>query len=73
MFFAPTAVGDRLAEWGADGYQQRVHGSLEAFIADSYDWLTVDERRGPAAAQEAWTTLHAGAVAPSTGLIVSLG
>lgn len=73
MFFAPTAVGDRLAEWGADGYQQRVRGALEAFIADSHDWLTLDERRGPAAAQEAWTTLHAGAVAPSAGLIVSLG
>jgi hypothetical protein len=72
MFFAPGAVADRLAEWGAEGYQQRVHGSLATFIADSYDWLTIDERRGPAAAQAAWNELYDGAVAPSTGLTATL-
>jgi hypothetical protein len=72
MFFAPGAVADRLAEWGADGYQQRVRGALGTFIADSYDWLDIDERRGPAAAQAAWSELYSGAVAPSSGLIASL-
>ena len=42
-----------------------MRGSLTTFIADSYDWLTIDERRGPTAAQAAWTELYAGAVAPS--------
>ncbi|HYN32972.1 MAG TPA: DUF2855 family protein [Ilumatobacteraceae bacterium] len=72
MFFAPGAIADRLAEWGAEGYQQRMHGALTAFIAGSYDWLTIDERRGPAAARAAWTELHAGEIAPSRGLIASV-
>lgn len=72
MFFAPGAVADRLAEWGTDGYQQRMRGALATFIADSYDWLTIDERRGSVAAQAAWTELHAGDIAPSRGLIASL-
>lgn len=72
MFFAPGAVADRVAEWGADGFQERVRGGLTTFIADSYDWLTIDERRGPAAARLAWSELYIGEVAPSDGLIVSL-
>lgn len=72
MFFAPGAVADRLAEWGAEGYQQRMSGALATFIADSYGWLTIDERRGPAAAQAAWVELHAGALAPSIGLVATL-
>ncbi len=72
MFFAPGAVADRLAEWGPEGFQERVRAGLTTFIADSSDWLTIDERRGPAAARLAWTELYSGEVAPSEGLIVSL-
>jgi Protein of unknown function (DUF2855) len=72
MFFAPGAVADRIAEWGYDGYMQKVSGATADFLAGSRPWLSIDERRGPAAAQQAWTELHAGDVAPSTGLIVTL-
>ena len=72
MFFAPGAVAERLAEWGAADYQRRLRDGLTTFIADSHTWLTVDERRGPSAAQAAWNELYAGDVAPSSGLVASL-
>jgi hypothetical protein len=72
MFFAPGAVADRIAEWGYDGYMQRVSGATADFLTASRAWLSIDERCGAAAAQQAWTELHAGDVGPSTGLIVSL-
>ena len=72
MFFAPAVVAERLAEWGAEEYQRRLRDGLTTFIADSYAWLTVDERRGPSAAQAAWSELYAGNIPPSQGLVASL-
>ena len=72
MFFAPTAMGDRVKEWGMDEYQRLIKDGLSSFIDDSRLWLEIDERRGPEAAEEAWASLFAGTVAPSAGLIVSL-
>ena len=71
-FFAPTAAGDRVQEWGIDGYQRRIKDALSSFIDDSRRWLEIDERRGPEAARATWASLFAGTVAPSTGLIVSM-
>lgn len=72
MFFAPTAAGDRIKEWGMDEYQRRMKNGLASFIDDSRRWLEIDERRGPDAAVNAWASLFAGAVAPSGGLILSM-
>lgn len=72
MFFAPTAMGDRVKEWGMDEYQRRIQEGLASFIDESRRWLDLDERRGPDAAASAWATLFAGTVAPGNGLIVSL-
>ena len=72
MFFAPTAMGDRVKEWGMDEYQRRIQEGLASFIDESRRWLDLDERRGPDAAASAWAALFAGTVAPGNGLIVSL-
>ena len=72
MFFAPTAMGDRVKEWGMDEYQRRIQEGLASFIDESRLWLDIDERRGPDAAASAWAALFAGTVAPGNGLIVSL-
>jgi len=72
MFFAPSEIEGRIAEWGADGYARRVHEALGSFIDGSHRWLTIDTARGPEAAQAAWGRLHAGAVGPEIGLIASL-
>ncbi len=72
MFFAPTAAGDRVKEWGMDEFQRRMKDGLSSFIDDSRRWLEIDERQGPDAAASAWASLFAGTVSPSSGLIVSL-
>ncbi len=71
-FFAPTAMGDRVQEWGMDEYQRRIKEGLASFIDDSRRWLEIDERCGPDAAAGAWASLLAGTVPPSSGVIVSL-
>lgn len=72
MFFAPTAMGDRLLEWGPGEYQQRIVRGLTSFLHDSREWLKVEHSRGPAAVQEAWKSLVGGVVAPSSGIIATM-
>jgi hypothetical protein len=72
MFFAPSEIEGRIAEWGGDGYATRIREALTTFIDGSRQWLTIETARGPEAAQAAWTRLHAGDVAPDIGLIASM-
>jgi hypothetical protein len=71
FFFAPTAL-DRLVElWGAAEYQRRTIEATTEFIDASRAWMTIDERRGPEGPASAWTSIHAGDVAPDVGVIAS--
>ena len=72
FFFAPTEIGRRVEAWGRDEYDRRCHEALEAFVAGSRRWLTVERTTGPAAAESAWHDAFHGAVPPSVGRIVSL-
>ena len=72
LFFAPTQVDKRMADWGAEGYRQRVADALEAFVESSRGWLEVRELRGGAGAADAWNAALEGAVPPHVGQIVSL-
>ncbi|MGZ4708087.1 MAG: DUF2855 family protein, partial [Acidimicrobiales bacterium] len=42
LFFAPTEVSRRVEEWGPEEYQRRCSEALEAFVAGSERWLTVE-------------------------------
>lgn len=72
MFFAPGEIQSRLAEWGPEGYRERVVGALGAFIDDSHRWLHLSEHLGPDAAAAVWAAVYAGTVGPDDGVIVSL-
>lgn len=72
FFFAPTEVTRRLKEWGPEGYRQRSAEALDAFVAGSHTWLTIDRVTGPQATQTAWQDAFTGQIPPSTGRIVSL-
>ena len=72
LFFAPTEVSRRLEDWGRDEYQRRCAEALDEFVAGSERWLTVARSTGAADAQSTWRDVFDGAVAPSTGRIVSL-
>ncbi len=72
LFFAPTEVSRRRDEWGADGYEQRTTEALTTFIEASQSWLTVETSNGAEASEATWHEVRSGAVAPSTGRIISL-
>ncbi|WP_020379158.1 DUF2855 family protein [Candidatus Microthrix parvicella] len=73
VFFAPTAMS-QLAEGGTDALelQERSIVALGAFVEGSGDWLHVQRTTGAHAAAATWAEVHAGAVSPDTGRIVSL-
>jgi hypothetical protein len=69
MFFAPTEVERRLAEWGADDYDRRTSQALFEFVADSERWLRVETSWGTSAVAETWRAVQAGEVPPDVGRI----
>lgn len=73
VFFAPTAMS-QLAEGGTDQaeLQERSAPALRTFVEGSRDWLDVDRSSGPEATATTWAEVHAGAVPPNIGRIVSL-
>lgn len=70
LFFAPTAMSRIPA--GPGELQAAMATALEAFIADSTRWLTVERTAGPEATEATWAQVHAGAVPPHIGRITSL-
>lgn len=70
LFFAPTRVEKRNADWGAAGLAKRLSTSQDAFAERSAGWLTIQEGSGPDAIREALVALLEGAVPPDTGIVV---
>lgn len=71
LFFAPTVIVERVAEWGAVGFETRLAAAWHAFIA-STGWLTVVEARGADAAVAHWQRIAAGRIDPAEGVVVNL-
>jgi hypothetical protein len=69
MFFAPTEVDRRMAEWGTDDYDRRTTEALFDFVADSKRWLRVETVWGAEAVAETWRAVQAGEVPPDVGRI----
>jgi hypothetical protein len=72
LFFAPSEIDRRMAEWGPDEYARRTTGALHGFVAGSHDWLTVERVAGAEAAEAAYHEIYDGRLAPSVGRIVSM-
>lgn len=70
MFFAPTEVSRRNKQWGREVYAQRCAEAISSFTIASRGWLTVDQRAGSVGAEKAWADVHAGSVAPNSGVVV---
>jgi hypothetical protein len=69
MFFAPSDIERRMAEWGADEYNRRTTEALFDFVADSERWLRVKASWGPSAVTATWREVQAGRVPPEVGCI----
>lgn len=76
LFFAPDQAGKRIADWGADGLQQRLGAVWRAFMepvtrADD-PWLTVVRGQGIDAVGDCYRALLDGTVSPWEGHILSV-
>ena len=72
FFFAPTVAAERMAEWGAAGFEQRLADSWTAFVASTATWLHIVDGHGPAAAMSAYARMVAGDVDPAEGIVLSI-
>jgi hypothetical protein len=71
FFFAPSVIVERVAEWGAAGFEARLAVAWGRFIA-STGWLRVLEDAGPEAVAGHWRDLAAGRMDPAEGLVLSV-
>lgn len=76
LFFAPARARQRIADWGADGFQARLAAAWSAFmqaVARADDpWLQVVRRHGPAAVQACYLDLLGGRSDPRQGHYLSV-
>ncbi len=72
LFFAPTQAQKRAAEWGAEGFQQRVGDALKQFLAFSDGWLEVVRSAGPKEVERVYQDTLAGRTRPNEGHVLSL-
>ncbi|MFQ5415544.1 MAG: DUF2855 family protein [Myxococcota bacterium] len=72
FFFAPAQIKKRLAEWGPQGFQERLGASWTAFRDASRHWLTVQRSYGPAALEQVYAETLAGSASPQLGHVISV-
>ncbi len=70
MFFAPSQIAKRAAEWGGAGLDERVAASWDPFVEAVASLLEVDEQDGAAATEAAYLAVLDGTADPSVGLIM---
>ncbi len=68
FFFAPTVIEQRIAAWGAAGFQERLAAAWAAFLADAPRWLTIRWLDGWEAIEAGYRDLVAGGIGPEVGL-----
>jgi hypothetical protein len=71
LFFAPSVIVERIAEWGQAGFESRLAAAWTGFIA-STGWLQVEAGEGTEAAVTAWQALAAGQIDPAKGIVLTV-
>jgi hypothetical protein len=71
LFFAPTIIVERIAQWGAEGFEQRLAAAWTGFMA-STGWLHVVEESGAEAVAAHWRAIAAGDIDPAVGLVLTV-
>ena len=71
LFFAPSVIVDRIAQWGAEGFETRLAAAWGQFMA-STSWLTVVSDSGAEPVAAHWRALAAGTIDPAQGLVLSV-
>jgi hypothetical protein len=68
-FFAPSVIVARVAEWGPEGYEQRLTAAWQSFLA-SASWLKVVEGEGAETVAARWRDVASGKIDPAEGLVL---
>jgi len=72
FFFAPGQIKKRLADWGPQGFQERLGGSLRAFLESTEGWLRIERGYGRDAVERVYQATLAGSADPAEGNMLSL-
>jgi hypothetical protein len=72
FFFAPDRVSKRSADWGRDGFEQRLAGAWRPYLEWTGSWLKVIRGQGPEALQAAYLDLLDGRIDPASAHVLSL-
>jgi hypothetical protein len=72
MFFAPSQIQKRLAEWGQEKFNALMADAWRGFLGASDGWIQVDVRRGPEALAATYEDFLEGRADPAKGYVLSL-
>ncbi|MEM7139675.1 MAG: DUF2855 family protein [Actinomycetota bacterium] len=72
LFFAPAQITKRNEEWGRETMEARVADAFFAYTDWTDSWMRIVAHQGGDAAAALWQEMHAGAVDPTLGHIVSI-
>jgi hypothetical protein len=70
MFFAPSVVEQRIADWGADGFRSRLGAAWNSFEASSATWLHVREHADFDAIGAVYSAVLEGRMRPNEAHVV---
>ncbi len=71
LFFAPSQVEKRIADWGPAGLQQKMAEGWAKFLPKVKGWITVDRRKGRDAIAQVYKDTLDGTADPKRGYILS--
>jgi len=71
LFFAPTHVAKRIADWGGAGLQSRMGAAWASFLPGVDGWITVDRSSGREAIERVYGDTLDGRADPRRGYILS--
>lgn len=72
LFFAPSQIEKRNAEWGREEMDRRVREAWTRYSAWSDDWMTVVRHEGADALTALWAEMLPGRVDPTIGHVVRI-
>lgn len=71
FFFAPDRVAKRIAEWGRDGFEQRLAEAWRPYLQWCEGWLEIIDAAGPDAIEHAYLDLLDGRIDPAKAHVLS--
>jgi hypothetical protein len=71
LFFAPSQVEKRVADWGGEGFQQRTTDAWKAFLKKVGGWIVVERAKGREAVERVYLATLDGKADPGKGYILS--